>query len=175
MPIDKLDFLESATIPFWIRGCKLGHHQFKLVFYYEPYDSSKEMKYRVHREEFQFTVVPSIRTSHWVHPSLSKPNSYTLGIQFTPLQANIGFQIIQVSSVSGRWVISPLSSTTNDSESDSAFSIQPGESFTTVFSITENFDFHSAGLIYSNHLVFYSPLTPPYLYHSIFLIIISFS
>lgn len=109
LPIEKLNPGDSVDIPLWVRGSKLGNQQCRFVFYYEPVETNKFIMYRVCREEIQFGVVPSLRASFWINPSIKKQGSYTLGIQFHSVQNNIGFQLLHASSSSSQWKIEPLS------------------------------------------------------------------
>ena len=116
LPIDHLEPGESTSVVMWVRGGKIGNHQCKFVFYYEP-DTEKHIKYRVQREQVQFGVVPSIRASFWINPSIKEANSYTLGVQFHGVQSNIGFNLLQLTSVSSHWKIDPLSFATENDNS----------------------------------------------------------
>ena len=108
LPIDILNPGESVTVPLWIRGHKIGTSQCKFVFYYEPVRESF-IKYRVCREEAVIEVIPSVKISYWVNPSVKNEHRYTLGIQFHGLQNEIGFNLLQITSASAKWKIEPLS------------------------------------------------------------------
>ena len=108
LPIDILNPGESVTVPLWVRGHKIGTSQCKFVFYYEPVRESF-IKYRVCREEAIIEVIPSVKISYWVNPSVKNEHNYTLGIQFNGLQNEIGFNLLQITSASAKWKIEPLS------------------------------------------------------------------
>jgi len=140
LPIEKLNPGESVAVPFWVRGTKPGTHQCKFVFYYEPEDPNKDIKFRVHREEVQFGVVASIRTTYSLNPSLTCPNCYTLGLQVTGLQHQQGFNLLQVSSVSGTWKLEPLSFSPESEELQEIFKMQPQESTMLFFLVSRVVD-----------------------------------
>jgi trafficking protein particle complex subunit 8 len=151
LPIGQLAVGETTQVPLWVRGSKTVNQQCRFVFYYEPVDKQSEIKYRVCREEVRFGVVPSLRASYWVTPSLRTPSQYTLGVQLHGVQAATGFRLLQATSVGHQWKIDSLSFTPESNPTD-MFEIQPSESSTLYLTVsrTTPLDLHPDCLTYCN-------------------------
>jgi trafficking protein particle complex subunit 8 len=99
----------STQAPLWVRGHAIGSHQFQMLFYYEPDAPSVYMPHRVHRVEEQMRVLPAIQLDALTRASLSTVDSYVLSLQVQNHQANAVFQLEQLTCMSRRWTLVPLS------------------------------------------------------------------
>ncbi|KAF9190349.1 Trafficking protein particle complex 8 [Haplosporangium sp. Z 11] len=123
---------ESAMIPCWLRGEKIGKHNFLFVFSYESEQDGTAMGTRTLRHTIAAQVLPSLKINAFTRPSTRGLNEFILGIETENLQTVPNFEFLQISSMSPSWVIEPVDKS-NDSEE--CRSIAPRQTVFTYYRI----------------------------------------
>jgi trafficking protein particle complex subunit 8 len=111
LPIDVLEPNSTQYLHVWVRGHAIGSFSFKTLYYYEPVDNTKEIKYRVLRSLSSVLVLPSISAAVFARTSVQGLECYLLGITIENVQNTAAFQLAQITAISRIW---KLESTVND-------------------------------------------------------------
>ncbi|KAF9431013.1 Trafficking protein particle complex 8 [Podila epigama] len=119
---------ESLRVPTWLRGEKIGKHNFLFVFSYESEQEGTAMGTRTLRHTASAQVLPSLKINAFTRPSTKGLNEFILGIETENLQTVPNFEFLQISSMSASWVIEAVE---KSSEVEDHRSIAPRQ---TVFS-----------------------------------------
>ncbi|KAG0313384.1 Trafficking protein particle complex 8, partial [Dissophora globulifera] len=72
---------ESIRIPGWLRGEKIGKHNFLFVFSYESEQEGTAMGVRTLRHTIAAQVLPSLKINAFTRPSTKGLNEFILGIE----------------------------------------------------------------------------------------------
>ncbi|ORZ04031.1 hypothetical protein BCR41DRAFT_206462 [Lobosporangium transversale] len=96
---------ESIKIPSWLRGEKIGKHNFLFLFSYESEQEGTAMGTRTLRHAVAAQVLPSLKINAFTRPSTKGLNEFILGIETENLQTVPVFEFLQISSMSASWVI----------------------------------------------------------------------
>ncbi|RGB32937.1 ER-golgi trafficking TRAPP I complex 85 kDa subunit-domain-containing protein [Rhizophagus diaphanus] len=120
---------KTTLIPIWIRGDRIGKHMFRFLFTYESEDNNMAMKYRSLRYFKTTQVLPSLKINAFTRPSTRGLNEFILGVEIENLQSDEKFQLVQLSSISPSWIISPINNESSE-DADSKSSIIPRQ---TIF------------------------------------------
>ncbi|KAG0344580.1 Trafficking protein particle complex 8, partial [Podila humilis] len=96
---------ESIQIPTWLRGEKIGKHNFLFVFTYESEQAGTAMGVRTLRHTVSAQVLPSLKINAFTRPSTKGLNEFILGIETENLQTVPNFEFLQISSMSASWAI----------------------------------------------------------------------
>ncbi|EXX67250.1 hypothetical protein RirG_116090 [Rhizophagus irregularis DAOM 197198w] len=87
------------------------------------------MKYRSLRYFKTTQVLPSLKINAFTRPSTRGLNEFILGVEIENLQSDEKFQLVQLSSISPSWIISPINNESSE-DADSKSSIIPRQ---TIF------------------------------------------
>ncbi|KAG0259994.1 Trafficking protein particle complex 8 [Mortierella polycephala] len=123
---------ESAMIPCWLRGEKIGKHSFLFVFSYESEQDGTAMGTRALRHTIAAQVLPSLKINAFTRPSTRGLNEFILGIETENLQTVPNFEFLQISSMSPSWVIEPVD---KSDDSEECRSIAPRQTVFTYYRI----------------------------------------
>ncbi|KAF8977179.1 Trafficking protein particle complex 8 [Entomortierella lignicola] len=123
---------ESIMIPSWIRGEKIGKHNFMFVFSYESEQERTAMGVRTLRHTVTAQVLPSLKINAFTRPSTKGLNEFILGIETENLQTVPIFEFLQISSMSASWVIEAVG---RSDGSDENRSIAPRQTVFTYYRI----------------------------------------
>jgi len=81
----------SIKIPSWLRGDKIGKHNFLFVFSYESEQDGTAMGVRTLRHTVTAQVLPSLKINAFTRPSTKGLNEFILGIEvYSAFIANLG-------------------------------------------------------------------------------------
>ncbi|CAG8460304.1 5163_t:CDS:10 [Ambispora gerdemannii] len=127
---------KTTLIPIWIRGDRIGKHMFRFFFTYQSEDPNVAMKYRSLRYFVTSQVLPSLKISAFTRPSTRGLNEFILGIETENLQTTADFQLLQISSLSPSWSISPINITTGDDQNSKVL-IAPRQTTYTYYRISK--------------------------------------
>lgn len=72
---------ESVITPVWLRGDKIGRHQFLFLFTYESEQTGSAMSSRTLRHAITTQVLPSLKINAFTRPSTKGLNEFILGIE----------------------------------------------------------------------------------------------
>ncbi|KAF9439180.1 Trafficking protein particle complex 8 [Entomortierella beljakovae] len=123
---------ESIRIPSWMRGEKIGKHNFLFVFSYESEQEGTAMGVRTLRHSFTSQVLPSLKINAFTRPSTKGLNEFILGIETENLQTVPVFEFLQISSLSASWAIEAVD---KSDESEDNRSIVPRQTVFTYYRI----------------------------------------
>ncbi|KAF9360780.1 Trafficking protein particle complex 8 [Mortierella sp. AD094] len=123
---------ESIRIPSWIRGEKIGKHNFLFVFSYESEQEGTAMGVRTLRHTVTAQVLPSLKINAFTRPSTKGLNEFILGIETENLQTVPIFEFLQISSMSASWVIEAVGKSEDSEENRS---IAPRQTVFTYYRI----------------------------------------
>ncbi|KAG0226837.1 Trafficking protein particle complex 8 [Actinomortierella wolfii] len=123
---------ESAMVPVWLRGDKIGRHQFLFLFTYESEQKGTAMRSRTLRHAIATQVLPSLKINAFTRPSTKGLNEFILGIETENLQTVAEFEFLQISSLSPGWIIEMVDSA-GDSEDNKI--ISPRQTVYTYYRI----------------------------------------
>ncbi|KAF9584424.1 Trafficking protein particle complex 8 [Lunasporangiospora selenospora] len=126
---------ESATIPAWLRGERIGKHTFLFVFSYESEQEKTAMGVRTLRHAISAQVLPSLKINAFTRPSTRGLNEFILGIETENLQTVPNFEFLQISSMSASWVIEAVS---KSEDSEDSRSIAPRQTVFTYYRIRKS-------------------------------------
>ncbi|CAG8459139.1 6976_t:CDS:10 [Ambispora leptoticha] len=128
---------KMTLIPIWIRGDRIGKHMFRFFFTYQSEDPNAAMKYRSLRYFVTTHVSPSLKINAFTRPSTRGLNEFILGIETENLQTTADFQLLQLSSSSPSWSISPINIITGDDQ-NSKILIAPRQTTFTYYRISKS-------------------------------------
>ncbi|KAF9934889.1 Trafficking protein particle complex 8 [Linnemannia zychae] len=126
---------ESIKVPSWLRGEKIGKHNFLFVFSYESEQAGTAMGVRTLRHTISAQVLPSLKINAFTRPSTRGLNEFILGIETENLQTVPNFEFLQISSMSASWVIEPVN---KSDESEEHKSIAPRQTVFTYYRIKKS-------------------------------------
>ncbi|KAF9096380.1 Trafficking protein particle complex 8 [Mortierella sp. AD031] len=123
---------ESIKIPSWLRGEKIGKHNFLFVFSYESEQDGTAMGVRTLRHTIAAQVLPSLKINAFTRPSTRGLNEFILGIETENLQTVPNFEFLQISSMSASWIIEAVE---KSDDSEEYRSIAPRQTVFTYYRI----------------------------------------
>ncbi|KAF9320941.1 Trafficking protein particle complex 8 [Podila horticola] len=126
---------ESIRIPTWLRGEKIGKHNFLFVFSYESEQEGTAMGTRTLRHTIAAQVLPSLKINAFTRPSTKGLNEFILGIETENLQTVPNFEFLQISSMSASWIIEAVE---KSDESEEYRSIAPRQTVFTYYRIKKS-------------------------------------
>ncbi|KAI8599084.1 ER-golgi trafficking TRAPP I complex 85 kDa subunit-domain-containing protein [Dissophora ornata] len=126
---------ESIKIPSWLRGEKIGKHNFLFVFSYESEQHDSAMGVRTLRHSVAAQVLPSLKINAFTRPSTKGLNEFILGIETENLQTVPNFEFLQISSMSASWTIEAVD---KSDESEEYRSIAPRQTVFTYYRIRKS-------------------------------------
>ncbi|KAI0244438.1 hypothetical protein L0F63_002264, partial [Massospora cicadina] len=132
-PLTSLDSGQVGQVPVHLRGDRVGVHKLYLLFRYETdsaSDGGSQVLWRAAKLVFKVEVVPSLKINAYTRPSLKALGQFVIGIEVENVQSAGTFQITQLSSLSHRWRITPIS------RCAAGLSLPPGSSTSLYFSVT---------------------------------------
>ncbi|KAF9909923.1 Trafficking protein particle complex 8 [Linnemannia zychae] len=126
---------ESIVIPSWLRGEKIGKHNFLFVFSYESEQAGTAMGVRTLRHTITAQVLPSLKINAFTRPSTRGLNEFILGIETENLQTVPNFEFLQISSMSASWIIEAVD---KSDDSEEYRSIAPRQTVFTYYRIRKS-------------------------------------
>lgn len=123
---------ESIKIPSWLRGEKIGKHNFLFVFSYVSEQEGTAMGVRTLRHTLAAQVLPSLKINAFTRPSTRGLNEFILGIETENLQTVPNFEFLQISSMSASWIIEAVD---KSDDSEEYRSIAPRQTVFTYYRI----------------------------------------
>eukprot|EP01103_Thecamoeba_quadrilineata_P018971 TRINITY_DN7507_c0_g1_i1.p1 TRINITY_DN7507_c0_g1~~TRINITY_DN7507_c0_g1_i1.p1 ORF type:complete len:860 (+),score=186.81 TRINITY_DN7507_c0_g1_i1:321-2582(+) len=137
-PVQEIAPSQILTIPYWFRPHILGDQQLTLLFYYEPAKPNAEVPYRLHRHQTSVSVEPTFGFDVSLNSSLRDLESFLLKTQIANHHYSEFFSLRQISCVSRRFEIRPITTDNNDSsvrESEGILGVGPHQSTYLFFKI----------------------------------------
>eukprot|EP00158_Paraphelidium_tribonemae_P008436 Partr_v1_DN28579_c0_g1_i2_m72538 putative trafficking protein particle complex len=89
----------SQIITVWLRGDKIGRHNFKFMFEY----GISERKSRCLRFSTSVVVLPSVRVNAFTRPSEQSPHRHVLGMELENLLASADVELVKIHAISSNW------------------------------------------------------------------------
>ncbi|KAG9325666.1 hypothetical protein KVV02_001150 [Mortierella alpina] len=126
---------DSIMIPSWLRGEKIGKHNFLFVFAYESEQDGTAMGVRTLRHTISAQVLPSLKINAFTRPSTRGLNEFILGIETENLQTVPNFEFLQISSMSASWIIEAVDKT---DDAEEYRSIAPRQTVFTYYRIRKS-------------------------------------
>ncbi|KAI9364018.1 ER-golgi trafficking TRAPP I complex 85 kDa subunit-domain-containing protein [Zopfochytrium polystomum] len=102
----------TTLIPVWIRGDRIGKHNFRFLFGYQSEGEADGSSYRQLKCTTACQISPSLRINAFTRPSSSILKEFILGIEIENLQPSTDVVLRQVTSLSPMWSICPISERT---------------------------------------------------------------
>ncbi|KAG0255917.1 Trafficking protein particle complex 8 [Actinomortierella ambigua] len=126
---------ERSMIPVWLRGDKIGRHQFLFLFTYESEQTGTAMRSRTLRHAIATQVLPSLKINAFTRPSTKGLNEFILGIETENLQTVAEFEFLQISSLSPGWIIETVD---KSADTDDNLLISPRQTTFTYYRIRKD-------------------------------------
>ncbi|KAJ1649862.1 hypothetical protein IWQ61_009178 [Dispira simplex] len=101
---------QQLTIPLWVRGDRVGVHDFTLYIAYGCCDllAMDPSLIRTVKHVHRCQVQPSLKINAFVRPGSALDVGQLLGIEVENLQSDKTFQLLQVTSISPSFTIEPI-------------------------------------------------------------------
>jgi hypothetical protein len=129
LPVGTLEPGQSATVPVWVRGHRVGDHTLRMVFRYGAPSAAAAgpvpASYRTTRTVLALAVAPSLRVTATSRPRPLRPGEFVVALAAENNGA-APVALAQVTAVSATWSVEPL-----PGWSEGPVSVQPGETVTT--------------------------------------------
>ncbi|KAJ1919336.1 hypothetical protein H4219_002024 [Mycoemilia scoparia] len=134
---------KSTTLSFWIRGDRVGSHDFELFFGCSTHGRADDylpesIEMRTLKLVYSCLITPSLRINAFVRPSQSNSNHKILGIEVENLDSQQEFNLVQVTSVSRMFkLISMLPKNNGGSALMSSISMIPGKTIYLYYKVED--------------------------------------